>query len=231
MKLLVLSTCNNLIDGQQKPLEDSLIKHGYDYQLFLYGFIFGEQYKVIKTFVDQYQGDATHILYTDCWDTVALAPRTEVIAKWFSLAVPKMLISAEKAYFPDNGQSHLYPDSPTAWKYVNGGGCLFEIEFFKSITTPFPEPMMDPYWLRDIFLQYPNEVKLDYNCEIFQCLAHSKQDEWELILTGEPVINSGYVASGGITRIRNKATKTLPIFFHGNGRTNMDWVYNVANSQ
>ena len=57
------------------------------------------------------------------------------------------------------------------------------------------------------------------------------QDEWELILTGNPVINSGYVASGGVTRIGNKATNTLPIFFHGNGRTDMDWVYDIANGQ
>ena len=82
MKLLVLSTCDNLIRGDQKPLEDSLIKHGYDYEFFLYGFIFGEQYKVIKTWVDQYKGDATHVLYTDMYDTIALSTPDEVIRKW-----------------------------------------------------------------------------------------------------------------------------------------------------
>lgn len=219
MKLLVLTTSNNFIDGQQKPLEDSLIKHGYDYELFLYGFIFGEQYKVIRTWANDYKGDATHILYTDCWDTIALAPPTEVISKFKGLNC-KMLISSEKAYFPDNGQSHLYPESPTQWKYVNGGGCLFEMEFFKSITTPYPEPMMDPYWLRDIFLQYPNEVKLDYQCEIFQTLAHSEPDkEWELYISRENDYNP---------RIRNIATGTKPVFFHGNGRTNYEWVRDIA---
>ena len=228
MKLLVLSTCDNLIDGRQKPLEDSLIKHGYDYEFFLYGFIFGEQYKVIKTFVDEYKGDATHILYTDMFDTIALAPPSEVISKFKALDC-KMLISAEKAYFPDDGESHLYPESPTQWKYVNGGGCIFDIEFFKSITTPYPEPMMDPYWLRDIFLQYPNEVKLDYHCQIFQCLAHSNQDEWEV--ASQSTFTETKCYNGEQLRIRNKATETMPIFFHGNGRTNIDWVYNVANQQ
>jgi hypothetical protein len=221
MKLLVLSTCNgfdtidgkNILkpDGQHRALEQSLIKHGYDYEFFLYGFEFGSQYKVIKTFVDQYKGEATHILYTDAYDTIALAPLSEVISKFKDLNC-KMLISAEKAYFPDNGESYLYLESATVWKYVNGGGCMFEIEFFKSITTPYPEPMMDPYWLRDIFLQYPNEVKLDYYCQIFQCLAHSNRDEW----TTED------------SRIKNIATQTYPIFFHGNGRTDMKWVINIA---
>lgn len=221
MKLIVLSTSNNLIDGYHKPLEDSLIKHGYDYDVFLYGFIFGEQYKVIKTWVDQYQGDATHVLYTDQWDTLALAPPSEVISKFEAMEC-KMLISAEKACFPDNGQSHLYPESPTAWKYVNGGGCIFEIEYFNQLCDkhPFPTPMMDPYWLRDIFLAHPNEIKLDYLCEIFQCLAHSNRDEWELYISR---------ANEYKPRLRNKATKTLPIFFHGNGRTDMNWVKEIAN--
>lgn len=223
MKLLILTTCNNIIDGQQNQLEDSLIKHGYDYEIFLYGFIFGEQYKVIKTFVDNYQGDATHILYTDCYDTVAIGPPREVISKIKRLDC-KMLISAEKAYFPDNGLSHLYPESPTPWKYVNGGGCLFEIEFFKKICNehPFPDPMMDPYWLRDIFLAHQHEITLDYQCEIFQCLAHSSPNEWDIMDLSN---------KGPNMRIRNKATKTLPVFFHGNGRTDMKWVYNVATEQ
>lgn len=221
MKLLVLSTSNNVIDGYQKPLEDSLIKHGYDYEFFLYGFVFGEQYKTIKIWCDQYKGDATHVLYTDQWDTLALAPPSEVISKFEAMEC-KMLISTEKAYFPDNGQSHLYPESPTAWRYVNGGGCLFQIEYFKQLCDkhPFPTPMMDPYWLRDIFLANRNEIKLDYLCEIFQCLAHSNKDEWELYISRD----NDYVP-----RLRNKITKTTPIFFHGNGRTNMDWVKEIAN--
>jgi hypothetical protein len=197
MKLLVLSTSNNILDGRQKRLEDSLIKHGYDYEFFLYGFAFGEQYKTIKIWVDQYQGDATHVLYTDQWDSFAVAPPEEVIKKFKG----KMLISTEKAYFPPDGNEGLYPEAPTVYKYVNGGGCMFEIEFFKKLCSehPFPEKMMDPYWLRDAFLKY-DEVKLDYFCEIFQTMSHSNADEWEI---GD--------------RIRNKATNSEPIFFHHNG--------------
>jgi hypothetical protein len=216
MKLLILSTCDNLIDGQQKALEDSLIKHGYDYELFLYGFIFGEQYKVIKIFVDQYQGEATHILYTDMFDTVALGPPSEVMAKFKELDC-KMLISGEKACFPYADDSVLYPPSKTPWQFVNGGGCMFEIAYFKDLCNrqPFPDlNIMDPKWLMNCLLNN-DEVKLDYNCDIFQTLAHSNPNEW----TTED------------KRIKNIATQTYPIFFHGNGRTDMQWVKTIALEQ
>lgn len=224
MKLIVLTTCNNIIDGQQKPLEDSLIKHGYDYDLFLYGFIFGEQYRVIRTWIDQYKGDATHCLYTDCWDTLALAPPTEVISKFKALDC-KMLISVEKACFPNDIRDKYhrienYPESPTAWKYINGGGCIFDIEYFKELCNKHPfnnDRMMDPDWLAELFLSHPDQIKLDNQCEIFQCLAHSNpEDEWIKDIDN---------------RIQNVATKTNPIFIHGNGRTDMQWVRNIAIEQ
>lgn len=236
MKLLILSTCDNLIDGQQKPLEDSLIKHGYYYDLFLYGFIFGEQYRVIKTFVDEYKGDATHILYTDMFDSIALAPPSEVISKFKDLDC-KMLIGVEKACFPNDERDKYhrienYPESPTAWKYINGGGCIFEIEYFKELCNQHPfnnERMMDPDWLAELYLSHPDQIKLDYQCEIFQCLAHSNQDEWERV---NPIFAKGTMYEHTVfDRIKNKATETYPIFFHGNGRTDMQWVYDVAIEQ
>lgn len=224
MKLIVLSTSNNLIDGQHKPLEDSLTKHGYDYDLFLYGFIFGEQYRVIRTWVDQYKGDATHCLYTDCWDTLALGPPTEVISKFKALDC-KILIGVEKACFPNDERDKYhrienYPESPTAWKYINGGGCIFDIEYFKELCNQHPfsnERMMDPDWLAELYLSHPDQIKLDYQCSIFQCLAHSNpEDEWVKDIDN---------------RIQNVTTKTKPIFIHGNGRTDMQWVRNIAIEQ
>ena len=232
MKLLILSTCDNLIDGQQKALEDSLIKHGYDYEFFLYGFIFGEQYRVIKTFVEQYKGDATHILYTDMFDTIALAPPSEVIAKFCSIQLTdifngrektKMIIGVEKACFPNDERDKYhrtenYPESPTAWKYINGGGCIFEIDYFKELCNQHPfneDRMMDPDWLAELYQSHPDQIKLDYQCSIFQCLAHSNQDEWETI----------------DNRIGNIATQSKPIFIHGNGKTDMKWIKQIATEQ
>ena len=231
MKLLVLSTCdqfhtidgvNSLLpDGQHKDLEDSLIKHGYDYEFFLYGFEFGEQYKVIKTFVEQYQGDATHILYTDMFDSVFFAPPKEVIAKFKALDC-KMLVSVEKACFPNDERDKYhraenYPESPTPYKYINGGGCLFEIEYFKElcIKHPFNEVrMMDPDWLAELYLNNRDNIKLDYDCEIFQTMSHHNKDEWSI--EGNTIINN--------------ATETAPCIFHYNGikdKREIQWMLDV----
>ncbi len=231
MKLLILSTCDNLIRGDQKPLEDSLIKQGFEYDFFLYGFIFGEQYKVIKTYVDQYKGDATHICYVDAYDNIALGTPEEVIRKFNSLDC-RMLISAEKACFPNDPRDKYhrpenYPETNSLWKYINGGGCMFEIEYFKELCNKHPfntERMMDPDWLAELYMNN-KEVKLDNQCEIFQCLAHSNQDEWDIEDKNFGLV--GFFDSHEM-RIKNKATNTYPIFIHGNGRTDMQWLRDIA---
>lgn len=240
MKLIVLTTCNNIIDGQQKLLEDSLIKHGYEYEIFLYGFIFGEQYRVIKTWVDQYKGDATHVCYVDAFDNVALGPPSEVISKFKALNC-KMVIGVEKACFPNDERDKYhrtenYPESPTAWKYINGGGCIFEIEYFKELCSQHPfneERMMDPDWLAEVYLSHPDQIKLDYQCEIFQCLAHSDRSEWSEVNTITDINKYDGISfiSKSTTRLMNVATQTQPIFIHGNGRTDMQWVRNIAIQQ
>lgn len=227
MKLLVLSTCdkfqtidgvNSLLpDGQHRDLEKSLIKHGYDYEFWLYGFEFGKQYQTINIFVNQYKGDATHVLYCDMFDSVFFAPPKEIIAKFKTMQC-KMLISCEKAYFPDDGQSELMPESETPYRFINGGGCLFEIEYFKQMVAnnPFPNPMMDPHWLRDCFLNDRDNIKLDYHCEIFQTMSHHNKDEWSIIADNI---------------IYNKATGFAPCIFHYNGikdKREIQWMLDVA---
>jgi hypothetical protein len=227
---------DNVIHKQEKPLEDSLIKHGFVYDIFLYGFIFGEQYRVIRTYVEQYKGDATHILYTDAWDTLAFGTPSEVLSKFKAMDC-KMLISVEKACFPNDERDKYhrienYPESPTSWKYINGGGCMFEIEYFKELCQLHPfntNRMMDPDWLAELHQYHPEQIKLDYQCSIFQCISHSNQDEWKI----EYKLPNGFPTEQFMTgsnnyeeykRFRNKQTNTLPVFFHGNGRTNMDWL-------
>jgi hypothetical protein len=231
MKLLVLTISDNILHGAEKPLLESLTKHGYDYDFYLYGFIFGQQYDIIANYAKNYKGDATHILYSDAWDTLAIAPQEELIRKWEtmnnkllveSLTDPndkdkrglKMLISTEKACFPFADKAVLYPETNSQWKYINGGGCLFEIEYMKELVEkhPFKEDYIDPDWLLTCYLANQDNIKLDTNCEVFQTIGHSNREEWEI----------------EDKRVKNIQTNTYPIFIHGNGRTDMQWVRDIA---
>lgn len=211
MKIKVITTCDWYENF--KPLEKSLNRYGWEYECLIRHFLFGYQYMVLRDHCNTYTGDATHFLYTDAYDTFAFAGEDEVKEK-LAQNPARMIISAEKACFPNFEDAPRYPETKSPWKFINGGGCLFEIDFFKYLSEKYPmqQGTLDPVWLFNCLLNEP-EIKLDYQCEIFQTLAHSNVNEWDT--TGE--------------RIRNIGTNTYPVFFHGNGHTNMDWVYKHKN--
>jgi len=220
MKLLVITTCDNKGNAGWQKLEASLQRFGYDYHCIEHPFTFGTQMGVIQKWCNEYSGDATHILYTDAFDTVAFAGPGEVINKFtvdkfvVGYTVPKMLISAEKNCYPHPERAVNYPEVKSAWKYVNGGGWITEIEFFKQlcIKENLNQHSHDQVWLMDAYLNNRDEIKLDTECEIFQTIAFSNQDEWEVT---------------PYNRLYNVATDTQPVFFHGNGHTEMNWVYEM----
>lgn len=243
MKLLVITTCDNKNNTGWLKLEASLKRFEYDYECIVHPFTFGTQLNVIKKWADNYTGDATHILYTDAFDTVALGPLQEVIDK-FDMAISKtgytanfphrkMLISAEKNCYPHPERAGDYPETTSAWKYVNGGGWIAEIEYFKYLCNKenLNPGSHDQVWLMEAYLHNQSEIKLDTQCEIFQSIAFSNLDEWYASkMIGQVGINetNGKIILGetGI-RLTNVVTRTQPIFFHGNGHTEMDWVYKI----
>lgn len=235
MKLKYLTISDNPQHPGWLKNKASLDKHGWDYQHIEARFEFGFQLKVIRDWVNSYQGDATHICYNDCFDTVAFAGMDEVVSKFdnigfFDDSDLKMLISCEKNCYPlidkhgvdSPNRAALYPESKTPWKYVNGGGWIAEIQFLKELFQRMPPTYNDQVWLMDAFLENQSEIKLDHNCEIFQSIAFSNQDEWEQTLGPKAYFGQPDY------RILNKGTWTRPVFFHGNGHTTMDWVWEAA---
>lgn len=217
MKLKILTIHSDETKEKTKPLRDSCEAHGLELIELIYGFTFGQQYHLIAEWIRTYEGDATHFLYTDAWDTLCFANQAEIVTK-FKAFNCNMLISAEKGCFPrmNEHQPENYPETNTPWRFINGGGSLFEINYFKELSNKYPfEPnYIDPIWLFNCFRNEPS-IKLDNNCEIFQTIAHSNQDEWQ-------VINH---------RVINKGTQTKPIFFHGNGHTEMNWLRDASQRQ
>jgi hypothetical protein len=220
MKLIVVNTSNDPDNPGALKLKASLERFGYEYQHITHPFSFGHQLPVIQQWCLNYKGEATHLCYSDCFDTLALAGPDEVIEKFQLLdlereAPYKMLISAEKNCYPHPERAKDYPETNTPWKYVNGGGWLVEIEYFKYLCDKerLTSESHDQVWLMEAYLRNQGEIKLDTNCEIFQTIAFSNQDEWEKV--GE--------------RLRNVGTGALPVFYHGNGKTDMKFVYDVLN--
>jgi hypothetical protein len=120
----------------------------------------------------------------------------------------KMLVSCEKACWPDSSLADKYSEYWSEWKYVNSGLYYAPrdvfIKVFESSPPDYHED--DQLWLTNRFLnQSGNDIKTDSDCILFQSYSHISEDDF------------GYENN----RLQNLKTLTQPIFIHGNGRTDM----------
>jgi len=120
----------------------------------------------------------------------------------------KMLVSCEKACWPDSSLADKYSEYWSEWKYVNSGlyyapSDIF-IKVFESSPPEYHED--DQLWLTNRFLnQSEDDIKTDTHCMLFQSYSHIADDDF------------GYENN----RLQNLKTLTQPIFIHGNGATDM----------
>lgn len=141
--------------------------------------------------------DITHFVFTDAFDTFCTGEFSRLADiidknKWWD----KMVISAEKGYYPDTGKRHLYPEHNSPFKYVNAGQFFCSSKLFIELLESNPIPkndINDQLWMTELFLNNPDKCVLDYNCEIFQSVAFSYPSEF----------------------------KTFPLLIHGNGGTDL----------
>lgn len=210
MRLKVITSTNDPYKCFQ--LEKSLKKFGYDYHIIehpWYGFLskIHETYKYVKT-LEGY----THFLYTDAWDTIATGQLDFVPGD-------EIIISAERACYPHPELASQYPEVSSPWKYVNGGGWLCSIKRFIELyeMDPPTNEMNDQVYLTRVYLKYKDQewMKLDTACEAFQTIAFCEFDrDFELTEREGKVL-------------RNKITDSYPVFWHGNGHTPMDKLYEL----
>jgi hypothetical protein len=210
-KIKVITTTSDLSKCYQ--LRRSLIHHGYDFHFIRHdwepvGFLgkIHETYKYLKS-LEGY----THFLYTDAWDTFAMAGPEELAGK-----MPDgILISAERACYPYPELAGKYPSHESPWHFVNGGGWCGEIEAFIRLYEDQPPTaeLNDQVWLTNQFLKLHGEgwVRLDYECRIFQTLGFCPESDFE----------------GADGRLYNTVNQTYPLFIHGNGHTPMNQIYDM----
>lgn len=156
-----------------------------------------------------YQG-YTHVIYADAADSV-----------FFENFTPpdKFIYQAEKACYPHTYMAEKYLDKQTPWCYLNAGGwCApveLAIEFFERFgLTQYNGEINGQHEQMLAYFQaleagFP--IELDQQCKIFQSVAFEEPGEF------------------GVkdNQIYNLTTETKPKVFHGNGRTSMDWVYDL----
>jgi hypothetical protein len=117
-------------------------------------------------------------------------------------------MSAERGCYPHPEKESIYPKHDSPWHFVNGGGWFCNSEIFKLAVelNPLQSHDVDQVWFTDLFLNNPDFVKLDYNCDVFQTIAFCPESDFKIVDN---------------TKVLNTVTKTYPSWIHGNGHTPM----------
>jgi hypothetical protein len=219
IKLLVISFSSNTTNPGLHHLQNSLKKFGYMHALLpatneCWG---GDNCTVIEEWLKQNRATYTHLLYTDAWDTLALAPVEELISK-YEPHKNYWIYSAEKNCYPRYDWKDEFKESG-AWKYLNAGQFIAPIDLF--IETVHANPRApgkdDQEWGSSIYLfnNHSNKIKLDVGCEIFQSLYMEHEEDFAWTRNG---------------RLFNRVTETYPVFAHANGKVDMRWIYHPRES-
>jgi len=106
-----------------------------------------------------------------------------------------------------------YPESPTRFRYVNGGGTIGRAGALLAMFTD------KDFWPKhctcnqqahaEWFCSHPDETTLDYHCKIFQTLYHAHE------IHPQPAVISVMEVVDG--RLHNMETGSWPLVCHGNG--------------
>lgn len=182
---------------------------------------------IYKGLLDLKEQGYTHVIYSDAADTFFLK----------SFEVPEFLfISTEKACFPDPATAKSYPGSPYPWKYINAGNWCgpidLAIKFYETYGLAGNKGKHingQREWHQAYLIAHKHQfpILLDIECKYMQSIAFEdpgdfsiiidrKMDEWPTVLNDFP-------------KIKNNKTGSEPCVFHGNGRTEMNWIYDLLN--
>lgn len=208
MKIMLITTASDY--SKTEKLRESLDRHGWPYHIVVHEWR-GFGCKILETYNYLKTSDITHFFYSDSYDTYALGTMEEAISKIKDL--DQMLWSAEKACYPHTELARFYPEHHYSRKYLNGGGWFCpKDKFIEMVENEMPSvATVDQVYFTNQLITKKNIV-LDYNCEIFQTIAHSD-------------LETEFEYERG--RMYNKETKSWPILIHGNGHTPLDKIYNL----
>lgn len=172
------------------------------------GFALQDFYKALNQLKDKYE----YAVYTDGGDTF--------FANDFRPDQNRLIYSTERACYPHPSLAAEYPaprQQGNPYRFLNGGNWVAPIpimlEFMERYgLNKYTKDINGQHELMVAYLQAIKEgfpMQLDEECQYFQTIAFA--DPGDLIITEQG--------------IKNNITNTYPHIFHGNGRTDMDWIY------
>lgn len=245
MKLKILTTVSTLDHPGVGKLEASLKLFGYDYTILRHDRVnwgWGGWETVIEWINSPQSQGYTHIIYTDGFDTLALAPPAEAESKLAEMLKHKpdaFIYSVEKHWFPHEGGWEIYKrqfDEKTSqlspnnrWRYVNGGQYAGSIQAVKNWYNNAPKERNNQAWGNCYYAtQNDGRLILDFDCQLFQTISHSgaahgSPEEFSIINCFDKACTK---------KLANNLTESEPCFVHANGIKNPEeskWMYELLN--
>lgn len=212
MKCKLIATVSDPQHLGWKQLQRSLDYFKWDYEPLIEKY---EAYgsKMVNAYNYAKQTDCTHLFIVDGYDVFVLGTMEEALSRIREKDV--VLFNAEKACWPYEQWSLLYPEANSIWKYLNGGCAFVEVEKFIRMyeENPIEHLDNDQVNLAKIFITKRDRynLQLDTRCTLFQSIAHA--GEGELDVTGQILTNNHH--------------STRPVIIHGPGKTDMSQIYSM----
>lgn len=184
---------------------------GYDHQQKVDPLWTGMSCKLVGYFemVKELDESYTHVMLCDARDVVVLASPERVMEEWFKFGHP-WVFNAERNIWPVSSYTpEEYPTPPGLFRYINEGVSIGERAYIKEwyskwtngfTTTPTDFTGSCQHWMAKRFVRhYPDLIKIDQDCELFQCVAGAFHLE----------VSPGFA--------HNEDTGTSPLVIHYNG--------------
>ena len=172
----------------------------------------GMKINLIKEYLESVNDDDV-ILFTDAYD-VFYADDLETIHERYLQMGGKCIFSAEKICWPHADMALQFPKPPidSEYKYLNSGTYIGKASELKGIMNykPIKDDDDDQLYVQNIFLEGIFDIKLDYECYIFQTneMMTRKLDH----------------------QLHNPKMSICPCIYHGNGgqteKVKFDALYN-----
>ena len=142
------------------------------------------------------------VLFVDGYDTIVTRHAEDLLAAWKRLG-GGAVFAAEAYCWPDTDRAEHYPEVDTPYRFLNSGVFLGQAgELLRILEGRVADSDDDQRYYTGQFLSGRHAMRLDYGCELFQCLNGALGD---------------VQADPGRGMLFNRRTESWPAVIHANG--------------